>query len=316
MAKNIRMRKRQSRGREYYEDDNGEDDIIRVVSPAAAAALSDPSEPTRRLVKEYINALRSELNPRFDAVDTRFDAIAEATKVAHEDFVRVPTDIQKATGNLQALIDIKIDAQQSGLDHVEETLSGLLETRHADIRHEVTHLQTLIFSELTGRDRVDDEIFKRIETQFIERDKRTEQLALASSTAIAAALQAQKEAAGATTDSILAVITKMDASFTKLFDQMANLLTAQQKNTDDKIADIKGRIDKREGRVEARDPALDETIHQMRDALDANRLVLEQNGRKTETIVAHKQGGDDSFKNIMILVMAGLAGLGLFLGLK
>lgn len=301
------QRRRQVR---YEDDDNSEDDaVIRVVSPAAAAALSDPSEPTRRLVKEYINALRSELNPRFDAVDTRFDAIAEATKVAHEDFVRVPTDIQKATGNLQALINIKIDAQQSGLDHVEEALSDLRDTRQADIRHEVEHLQTLIFSELTGRDRVDDEIFKRIETQFIERDKRTEQLALASSTAIAAALQAQKEAAGATTDSILAVITKMDASFTKLFDQMAQLLTTQQKNTDDKINDLKSRIDKREGRVDARDPAIDETIKQMRDVLDETR-------KSTTGVIAHKQGGDDNFKTIMIIVMAGLAGLGLFLGLK
>ena len=47
-------------------------------------------------------------------------------------------------------------------------------------------------------------------SQFAERDKRTEQLSLADKTAIAAALQAQKEAAGAQNESNTAAINKME----------------------------------------------------------------------------------------------------------
>jgi Mg2+ and Co2+ transporter CorA len=119
----------------------------------------------------------------------------------------------------------------------------------------------------------------------LERDKRTEQLSLADKTAIAAALQAQKEAAGATNDSIIAVITKMDASFTKLFDQMTNLLSAMQKNTDEKIGDIKqqmsqisSRIDRREGVTSAMDPITSESIAWMKARLEHGKTFEDATG--------------------------------------
>src|ERR1700685_2775837 len=65
-----------------------------------------------------------------------------------------------------------------------------------------------------------EEKFASIATQFAERDKRTEQLSLADKTAIAAALQAQKEAAGAQNEANAAAIAKSEAGVTKQIAQI------------------------------------------------------------------------------------------------
>ena len=83
-----------------------------------------------------------------------------------------------------------------------------------NLRREIANLKELLETRLNGNDaarvaqhdlikaeigilsNVTEQRFAGIETQFSERDKRTEQLSMADKTAIAAALQAQKEAAG------------------------------------------------------------------------------------------------------------------------
>lgn len=92
------------------------------------------------------------------------------------------------------------------------------------------------------------EKFASIAVQFAERDKRTEQLSLADKTAIAAALQAQKEAAGAQNESNAAANVKMETNFAKLIDQGQALLLEVRRNTEAQINDIKSRLDKGEGR--------------------------------------------------------------------
>lgn len=92
-----------------------------------------------------------------------------------------------------------------------------------------------------------DEVFARIDVQFIERDKRTEQLAIASSTAIAAALQAAKEAVGAQNTSNSIAISKSETSTLESLRQLRDLFQADSRATNDKINDIRTRIDKGEG---------------------------------------------------------------------
>lgn len=91
------------------------------------------------------------------------------------------------------------------------------------------------------------ETFRGVEKQFTERDKRTEQLSLADKTAIAAALQAQKEAAGAQAEGNAAASAKQELAFTKLIDQIQQTQQAMNKSTDDKINAITGRLDRGEG---------------------------------------------------------------------
>ena len=92
-----------------------------------------------------------------------------------------------------------------------------------------------------------DEVFSRIDVQFIERDKRTEQLAIASSTAIAAALQAAKEAVGAQNTSNSIAISKSETSTLESLRQLRDLFQADSRSTNEKINDIKSRVDKGEG---------------------------------------------------------------------
>ena len=97
-----------------------------------------------------------------------------------------------------------------------------------------------------------EEKFKSIATQFTERDIRTEQTARDSKVAVDAALQAQKEAAGAQNESNAASISKSEAAFTKQIDQIGVIINTTTKGTDEKIEDIKTRITQIEGRATGR----------------------------------------------------------------
>jgi hypothetical protein len=108
-------------------------------------------------------------------------------------------------------------------------------------------LESLVLSKLEVLSSVTAQRFSSIETQFEERDKRTEQLSLADKTAIAAALQAQKEAAGAQNESNAASVTKQEAAFTKLLDQNQSLFQASIAALTTQLNDLKSRLDKGEG---------------------------------------------------------------------
>jgi formate dehydrogenase maturation protein FdhE len=93
-----------------------------------------------------------------------------------------------------------------------------------------------------------EEKFSSIAKQFMERDIRTEQTARDSKVAVDAALQAQKEAAGAQNESNAASISKSEAAFTKQIDQILVIVNTNTKATDEKIDDIKTRMSAYEGR--------------------------------------------------------------------
>jgi hypothetical protein len=92
-----------------------------------------------------------------------------------------------------------------------------------------------------------EERFIRIDQSFVERDKRTDQLTLASSTAIAAALQAQKEAAGESQKSSSAAIAKAETATSESIKQLQVLFQTSIAALSTQILDVKSRLDKGEG---------------------------------------------------------------------
>ena len=110
--------------------------------------IPDPTLLTTAQLDRSIESLEAR-------IDTRIDAMDKASRLLHEDFTRVPTEMDRRLG----------------------------------------HLQELIFSKLDAIARVTEQQFNAIGMRFEEMDKRTAQLSVADKTAIAAALQAQKEAA-------------------------------------------------------------------------------------------------------------------------
>lgn len=129
-----------------------------------------------------------------------------------------------------------LEARLNGIDKSINTIEHGLGERQSVIDAAIEHQKSFFEVKFDG-----------VEKQFTERDKRTEQLSIADKTAIAAALQAQKEAAGAQNESNTAAVSKQEAAFTKLLESAQQSQTAMNKSMDDKINDVKSRLDKGEG---------------------------------------------------------------------
>ena len=95
------------------------------------------------------------------------------------------------------------------------------------------------------------EKFSGIQVQFRERDQRTEQAAKESKIAVDAAFAAQKEAVGEQNKSATAAITKSETATTKQIDAIGVLIQANTKAVDEKIDDLKTRIQSMESRGQA-----------------------------------------------------------------
>lgn len=143
---------------------------------------------------------------------------------------------QQLQREIMALREI-LEARLAGNDKISALLQEQLDHKSSIVKTEVDHLRT-----------EHEEKFRSIATQFLERDIRTEQTSRDSKVAVDAALQAQKEAAGAQNESNAASISKSEAAFTKQIDQIAVIINTTTKGTDEKIEDIKTRIIQIEGR--------------------------------------------------------------------
>lgn len=192
-----------------------------------AVPVPDPTVRTVEQLQREIAASRevveSGMRGGFENVATRLAGMDKAIDLLQVSSGKLPGFIKDEVGNLRELHDEK-------------------------------------FKSVESRSKIQ---FDGIATQFAERDKRTEQLSLADKTAIAAALQAQKEAAGATNESSSIAITKMELNFAKLIEQNNTLLQTISRSLDEKIGDLRGRIDRGEGKTSVSDPAIADAIKQI-----------------------------------------------------
>jgi ABC-type Fe2+-enterobactin transport system substrate-binding protein len=92
-----------------------------------------------------------------------------------------------------------------------------------------------------------EQMFQNIQTQFSERDTRTEQTSRDSKVAVDAALQAAKEAVGEQNKSSALAIAKSEAATTKQIDQIGVTFQTMERALNDKVSDLKDRITAREG---------------------------------------------------------------------
>lgn len=181
--------------------------------------------------------------------------------------VRTVEQLQRDIGATREIVEANgkatrevLETRLAGMDKAIELLQRTADKIPAHVKDEVAQLRELHeekFGSISTQIAIQ---FAGISTQFNERDKRTEQLSLADKTAIAAALQAQKEAAGATNESNTTANNKMEASFTKLIEQTQTLLLEVRRSTDDKINDLKSRLDKGEGKMSIADPAISDRL--------------------------------------------------------
>ena len=134
------------------------------------------------------------------------------------------------------------EAKLFGVEHMLETRIDGVDKAIIQIQQRAERLQANLQIEVEHLKKLHQEKFDYIAIQFKERDTRTEQAARDSKIAIDAALQAAKEAVGEQNKSNALAVAKSEATFTKQIDQIGVLVTSMGKGFDDKIDDIKGRL--------------------------------------------------------------------------
>lgn len=153
--------------------------------------------------------------------------------------------LTREINGLREIMDAKIEGQQhvfetrlNGMDEAIKLLQTILDRRSAETDVKVSHLQAL-----------HDEKFKTVgvefvsvQTQFSERDVRGRDAALANTTAVNAALQAQKEAAGEQAKSFTLSIDKSEKGTLEQIAQQRVLLETMKQTLDGKVEDIKERV--------------------------------------------------------------------------
>jgi regulator of replication initiation timing len=209
-------------------------------------AIQDPSALSTQQVFREVGLLK-------ELVFTRLESVEHGIAVAHEDVVRVPTEVQKQLGGLRELHETRLNSFGDQLRLIKE----ILETRLAGMDKAIQLLQVTasalperIDEKIESLAKIHEEKFHSIETQFTERDVRTESSARDSKVAVDAALQAAKEAVAEQNRSSALAISKSEASTIKTIDQMGLLIQTGNKSVDEKIDDVKQRLVRIEGKGE------------------------------------------------------------------
>jgi hypothetical protein len=227
--------------------DSGPGGVLRRDVMGGFTPIPDPTVLTTAQLDRSVSNLEMRVMSRLDAMD-------KAADLVHDDFTRVPTAIDRAISGIKILLENKIEAVIGTVKEKWNSVEHQFNERDIRFNTAITESKTAISAALTAESEkiaglvsVVDEKFASVARQFIERDVRTEQAAIATKIAVDAALQAQKEAAGAQNESNTAAITKSEAATVKQIDGISALLNSNVNALNDKIADIKGRLDRGEG---------------------------------------------------------------------
>ena len=204
----------------------------------------DPTLATIELVDKTLAAFK-------ETVLARFDAIEKATQVFSDNLTRVPTALQSA---LEQARDFNDERFQHLKDHTDNHFM-LVEKQFLASDNGREMVVAAINERISKTEAVAEQRFLRIDGGFQERDKRSDALAIAASTAIAAALSAQKEAAVETAKSSSLAIDKSERATIESLKSLQILFQTAIASQDARLQDLKGRMDRGEGSSSIADPA-------------------------------------------------------------
>lgn len=176
----------------------------------------DPSPLTTQLVWREVASLK-------ELVISRLDAMEMAIRVAHDDLVRVPTDVQKQVGTLKELHEEKIAALRRDIEAIETLMPELNR-----LGTEVAQLGVAIASH------------KELYTGSKQEAKDAVQYALA----------AAKESVAEQNKSSTMAISKSETAFSKQIEGLATLLGTTANAIEGKVSDLKDRLTTIESKVE------------------------------------------------------------------
>jgi hypothetical protein len=227
-----------------------------------------------------------------EVVFTRLDGMDRAMVVFSDNLTRAPTEVDKQIGHLKELTEKTVSERfgsvqtqfnerdlrnrQAALDNLAAMSStrDVIQTRLDGMDKAIELLQTStdripesVTTVVAQLQQLHDERFHSIQLQFTERDTRTEQTSKDSKVAVDAALQAAKEAVEKQNASSALAIAKSEAATMKQMDQIGAIISANSKNMDDKLDDLKARLTTIEGRASVSDPAMGEAVRGLADTV-------------------------------------------------
>jgi cobalamin biosynthesis Mg chelatase CobN len=134
------------------------------------------------------------------------------------------------------------------LERLTTEFIGKLDHQQSDRLDQLIALREALNGQISLVKAVMDERFTAVDTRFLERDTRTQQAADESRISLDAALAAAKEAVSEQNKANTLAIDKSGAATQKQIDAQAAQMDTSVKSLEDKIADIKGRMDRNEGK--------------------------------------------------------------------
>lgn len=201
----------------------------------------------RELLEVKLNRLEETTALNRQILDTRISA-AEASRDSERQVLS--ERLHMAVGALEAASTLTRDVLQTRLDGMDKAIRLLQDTADkfpARIDEKIAAVREVHEQRFIALIDTHLEKFSSIQTQFRERDVRTEQSSKDSKVAVDAALQAAKEAVGEQNKSSALAIAKSEASTTKQIDQLAASIGQMTKAFDDKVMDVKERLTRIEG---------------------------------------------------------------------
>ena len=132
------------------------------------------------------------------------------------------------------LTEARLESVVARLDGMDKATDVLQET--------VTRVPTDVQLQVGNLNAVMEEKFASIDTQFAERDIRSEREARDNKVAVDAAFAAQKDSATQTDAANAKAIEKSEAATTKTIDTLGAVITSSNKALSDKIDDLKSRV--------------------------------------------------------------------------
>jgi hypothetical protein len=154
----------------------------------------------------------------------------------------------------QALIR-EVDALRVEIQQQSSSLREVIETRLNGMDKAIELLQvtsdrapTAVDAKINNLKELHGEKFLGVQRQFDERDIRANQTILDSKAAVAAALQAAKEAVGLQTEASDRAIAKSEAATTEQMKQLGVQIQTETRALNEKNDDVKDRLTRIEGR--------------------------------------------------------------------
>jgi len=187
----------------------------------------DPSALTTAQLLREIASLSERMEIRVDGeikvLSAQLEALEKSITKAADDYTRVPTDVEKAVGNLQALHEVRFEGVGVKFDAVQ--------------------------------------------TQLAERDQKVSEVALATRTAVDAALAAAEKARTSQAESAGQAAAKAEAATVKQIDQQAALYQTETRA----LRDICNTLDRRLTAIESMNLGSQTS---QRDTHSASTLVI------------------------------------------